>query len=86
MNDKSDFQSKFSLSLKDLRELHFFLGIEVLRNAPGLYLTQQKYVKDLLFKTKMDGARGVTSPMSSGKQMSMHDGDVLVILNYKGVQ
>ena len=77
MNDKSDFQSKFSLSLKDLRELHFLLGIEVLRNATGLYLTQQKYVKDLLFKTKMDGARGVTSPMSSGKQMSMHDGDVL---------
>ena len=71
------FELDSVFSLKDLGDLHFFLGVEVTREATGMYLTQQKYIRDLLIKTKMEGAKGISSPMSSGKQLSINDGDVL---------
>jgi histone deacetylase 1/2 len=41
-------------SLKDLGQLHYFLGIEVQRDAGGLYLKQSRYINDLLKKFKME--------------------------------
>jgi histone deacetylase 1/2 len=40
-------------ALKDLGELHFFLGIEVKKCSNGILLTQEKYAKDLLKKVGM---------------------------------
>lgn len=39
--------------MKNLGYLHHFLGIEVSRDANGLFLSQSKYVKDLLSRTSM---------------------------------
>ena len=39
----SDLNKEFSL--KNLGQIHYFLGIEEYRDATGLYLTQSKYVK-----------------------------------------
>jgi hypothetical protein len=33
---------------KELRDLHYFLGIEVYKSSNGLLLTQTKYATDLL--------------------------------------
>lgn len=41
-----DLQCEFAL--KDLGDLHYFLGIEVKRNQEGLVLSQQKYAYDIL--------------------------------------
>ena len=35
-------------SMKDLCDLHYFLGIEVIRNEKDLFLNQAKYELDLL--------------------------------------
>ncbi|KAE8689094.1 filamin A-interacting protein 1-like [Hibiscus syriacus] len=35
-------------SLKDLRHLHYFLGVEVISYATGLFLIQRKYITDIL--------------------------------------
>jgi hypothetical protein len=40
-------------ALKDLRELHYFLEIEVTQNRDGIVLTQEKYANDLLQKSGM---------------------------------
>jgi histone deacetylase 1/2 len=40
-------------ALKDLGELHYFLGIEVKRNKDGLVLTQQRYATDILARSGM---------------------------------
>lgn len=52
-------------SLKDLGQLSYFLGIEILRTAAGLRLTQQKYTTDLLSRTNMAHAKPVQTPMCS---------------------
>ena len=40
-------------ALKDLGELHFFLGIEVNKTDQGIVLTQEKYAKDVLKRVGM---------------------------------
>ena len=50
----SDLNATFAL--KDLGDIHYFLGIEVHRNPAALYFTQSKYITNLLLKTNMEGA------------------------------
>ena len=40
-------------AMKDLGNLHYFLGIQAVRSSHGLHLSQQKYISDLLFKFHM---------------------------------
>jgi len=56
--------------IKDLGNLNFFLGVEVIRTAKGLLLSQQRYIYDLLHRKKMTHAKPVHSPMSSSTSLS----------------
>lgn len=63
-------------SLKDLGKLSFFLGVEVsYPSANKLFLSQQKYVSDLLYKTQMHDAKGISTPMVSGNVLSAYHGE-----------
>jgi len=61
-------------SIKDLGSLYFFLGVEVIPTAAGLFFTQHKYIRDLLAKTSMDGARDVTTPLSTSVSLQLDNG------------
>ena len=61
-------------SLKDLGNLHFFLGIEVTPTTTGLHLSQKKYIGDLLKRAKMDNAKPLPTPMISGLHLSTTNG------------
>ena len=61
-------------SLKDLGEITYFLGIQVTHTVNGFHLSQQKYIRDLLVKTKMLQAKGLPTPMTSGLKISSQDG------------
>lgn len=53
-------------SLKDLGDLSYFLGIEVHKLQSGaLFLSQAKYLRDVLKKAGMSHAKGVSTPMVS---------------------
>ncbi|XP_062085272.1 uncharacterized mitochondrial protein AtMg00810-like [Humulus lupulus] len=81
-NDSEELQ-KFILklnqvfSLKDLGPLNFFLGIEVCRDATGLYLSQSKYISKLLQRTIMMYVKPCPAPMVAGIPLSIHDGETL---------
>lgn len=52
-------------SLKDLGPLNYFLGVQVQYSGSGVYLSQSKYIIDLLADANMDGCKGMSTPMSS---------------------
>nr|KYP66595.1 hypothetical protein KK1_012892 [Cajanus cajan] len=53
--------------LKDLGELHYFLGIEAKSLSDGkLLLSQSKYASDLLHKLNMQDAKSVKTPLAPG--------------------
>jgi hypothetical protein len=63
-----------TFSVKDMGHLHFFLGIEVIPTAKGLFLSQHKYIGDLLSKTSMNMAKDVHTPMSTSTPLTLSDG------------
>lgn len=65
-------------TLKDFSELSFFLGIQVITKIDGLYLNQTKYIKDLLYKVQFHDSKSTSTPMITGKSLSIIDGNVLL--------
>ncbi|KAM1806086.1 hypothetical protein ACFX11_029271 [Malus domestica] len=61
----SQLQTMFPV--KDLGDLHYFLGIEVHISATGLFLHQSKYALDLLKKTDMVGVKPCSTHVASAK-------------------
>ena len=55
-----------TFALKDLKELNYFFGIEVSKTTNELYLSQAKYIADLLAKHNMTDCSPVPTPMSTG--------------------
>lgn len=49
--------------LKDLGTLSYFLGVEVTPTSRGLFLSQRKYISDLLDRMGMLTAKPSTTPM-----------------------
>jgi hypothetical protein len=49
--------------IKDLVELHYYLGLEVWRNVGQTFVSQGKYVKEVLKKFKMDECKVSYVPM-----------------------
>ena len=61
---------KTNFAIKDLGNLNFFLGVEVLPNSFGLVLSQKHYIIDLLRKTNMLKAKPISSPMAQSTSLS----------------
>ncbi|XP_061374822.1 uncharacterized mitochondrial protein AtMg00810-like [Gastrolobium bilobum] len=49
--------------MKDLGQLKYFLGIEIARSKQGIFLSQRKYILDLLAKTGMLACKPIDTPI-----------------------
>ena len=67
----SSFQADFAV--KDLGSLKFFLGVKVIPTTTGVLLSQKRYIKDILTKTKMLEAKPITTPIASSTSLSAHE-------------
>jgi len=50
-------------SMKDLGELHHFLGMHVQRTASGLFLSQHQYMLDILDRASMADCKPCSTPV-----------------------
>ena len=53
---------KAEFEIKDLGNLRYFLGIEVVRSKNGIFISQRKYTLDLLAKTGKLGVNKLERP------------------------
>ncbi|KAK1686414.1 hypothetical protein QYE76_047262 [Lolium multiflorum] len=56
-------------------ELKFFLGFQVRQLAKGTFISQEKYVKDMLKKFNMTNASPMKTPMPVKGQLGSCDGE-----------
>ncbi|KAK3040310.1 hypothetical protein RJ639_028225 [Escallonia herrerae] len=56
--------------IKDLGKLKYFLGIEVARSKEGIFVSQQKYVLDLLEETGKLGCRTSDTPIEPNHRLA----------------
>ncbi|KAL6323488.1 hypothetical protein AAG906_039061 [Vitis piasezkii] len=61
-------------SLKDLGHLSYFLGVEAISTSDGMFLSQHKYVRDLLAKFHLEGVKNSSTLMSSTGHLTLNDG------------
>ena len=62
--------------MKNLGGLKYFLGIEVARSKQGIFLSQRKYILDLLAETEMLECKPVDTPIAQNEKLSIHDNQI----------
>jgi hypothetical protein len=60
--------------MKNLGELHYYLGLEVWRNVGQFFFCQSKYIKEILKIFKMDQCKSSSVPMQQNVKLSCDDG------------
>ena len=64
-------QQEFEMSL--LGELTYFLGLQVQQNKDGIFLSQTKYLKQILKKYGMEDSKLVCTPRVIGCSLRSND-------------
>ncbi|BBH05042.1 HXXXD-type acyl-transferase family protein [Prunus dulcis] len=62
--------------MKDLGALKYFLGIEVARSEQGIFLSQRKYILDILTDTGMLASKPADTPMELNHQLGEYPDQV----------
>lgn len=70
-----DLDTEFAI--KDLRELQYFLGIQVQRKKGELLMTQERYATDILKRVNMQLCKPVHTPLPTAEKLSVTSGTKL---------
>ena len=60
--------------MKDLGDLHHFLGVAVQRCSAGLFLSQRQYTLDVLERAGMADCKPCSTPVDTNAKVSSIDG------------
>ena len=55
--------------IKELGKLKYFFSIEVAHSQPGIFISQQKYILDLLTNTNMLGCKPTETPIEPNHRL-----------------
>jgi hypothetical protein len=72
---KARLSDQFLMS--DLSPLRYFLGIEISFTPEGFFLSQEKYIQDLLDRTSLTDHRTAETPMELNVHLMATDGEPL---------
>ena len=72
-----DLKKKLSreFDIKDLKTLKDFLSIEVLRSQKGIFISQLKYILDLLAETDMRDCKPAETPIAANHGLQIIKGE-----------
>jgi hypothetical protein len=66
-----DMQNEFEMSL--LGELFFFLGLQICQSNQGFFISQTKYIREMLKRFRMEDCKPVITPMQTNHKLSKDD-------------
>jgi hypothetical protein len=66
-----DMQNEFEMSL--LGELSFFLGLQIRQRNQGIFISQTKYIREMLKRFGMEDCKPVITPMQTSCKLSKDD-------------
>jgi hypothetical protein len=72
---KKEMQDVFETS--DLGIMNYFLGMEIHQCSSGIFVSQRKYVVDILKKFKLESCKKVATPLAQNEKISKNDGEKL---------
>src|ERR1700677_2428463 len=64
-------QSEFEMSM--IGELSFFLGLQITQRSEGMFISQEKYLREMLKRFQMEDSKPVGTPMVNGCKLSKDD-------------
>jgi hypothetical protein len=67
----NEMQSEFEMSM--FGEFSYFLGLQITQNDEGLFLSQEKYLKEMLKRFQLEDASPVSTPMVYGFKLRKDD-------------
>ena len=76
---KKNLEMQFHM--KDLGELKYFLGIEIIRSESGIYMLQKQYVTTMLKKYGMLGCKPIDVPLDKNCKLRVDLGAKLDDVN-----
>ncbi|GJV28184.1 putative ribonuclease H-like domain-containing protein [Tanacetum coccineum] len=73
--DAFEVLMKGEFEMSAMGELTFFLGLQVKQKPDGIFISQDKYVQDMLKKFDMESVRPATTPFEASKPKSKDEPD-----------
>jgi hypothetical protein len=67
---------EFEMSM--IRELSFFLGLQIKQLKDGIFISQSKYLKDMLKKFGLENANPIKTPMATNGHLDLDEGGTMV--------
>jgi hypothetical protein len=64
-------QSEFEISL--LGELSFFLGLQIRQSNQGIFISQTKYISEMLKRFRMEDCKPIITPMQTSYKLRKDD-------------
>ncbi|GJT25201.1 putative ribonuclease H-like domain-containing protein [Tanacetum coccineum] len=84
--DEFEVLMKGEFEMSVMGELTFFLGLQVKQQPDGIFISQDKYVQDMLRKFDMESVRTSKHPYEAAKPKSKDEPDELLIVLVYGTQ
>lgn len=72
---KSFLDNKFNI--KDLGDIKYYLGIEIIRTSRGFHLNQRKYALDLISEAGLTDSKPLTIPLDQNVSFNDTNGELL---------
>ena len=66
-----EMSKEFEMSM--FGEIKFFVGLQIQQRKNGIYITQSKYIKEILKKFGMGDSKPIGTPMTTGHKLSKND-------------